>query len=350
MVQRVFSGLPAALILLFALGGCGYKTLPVAPQTVVPRAITDLRYELSEKGVTLFWSYPIETVSGDDLTEIANFVLYRAVMPADSFCDTCPVPFGNPVVLPGGALPGEGKKTATYKATLLRPGNLYFFKVRSKTGWLAESADSNMVSFIWQIPPKAPSGVSIEVKDGAVVMNWQPVTAHIDGTPVTEEIGYQVSRSLGGAPFENVGEMVVDTEFIDTSVSIGRKYFYRVQALTVYDQGTVGGGFSESLAATPADRTPPAPPVDVKAVQTSSGIKVFWNPVQDSDLKGYRVYRRLPGEDGPVMIGEIDAQYTLYEDQGAPANITRLFYSVSSIDGGNPPNESVSSPEVMIVK
>jgi len=271
-------------------------------------------------------------------------------MPADSFCDTCPVPFGNPVVLPGGALPGEGKKTATYEATLLRPGNLYFFKVRSKNGWLAESADSNMVSFIWQIPPKAPSEVRIEAGDGAVVMTWQPVTAHIDDTSVTEKIGYQVSRSLGGAPFENIGEMVFDTKFIDTSVTIGRKYFYRVQALTVYDQGTVGGGFSESLAVTPADLTPPAPPVDVKAVRTASGIKVFWNPVQDSDLKGYRVYRRLPGEDGPVMIGEVDAQYTLYEDQGAPANITRLFYSVSSIDGSNPPNESVSSPEVIIIK
>jgi hypothetical protein len=350
MLQRVFFGLPAALILLLALGGCGFKTLPVAPQTVVPTAITDLRYELSEKGVTLFWSYPIETISGDDLTEIANFVLYRAVMPADSYCDTCPIPFGKPIALPGGALPGEGRKTATYEATLLRPGNLYFFKVRSTTGWLAESADSNLVSFIWQIPPMAPTDLTVEVKDSAVVMNWQPVTAHIDGTSVTEPVRYQVSRSLGGASFENIGEAVVDTEFTDTSVSNGRKYFYRVQAVTVYDKGTVGGGFSESIAATPVDQTPPAPPADVKAVHTASGIKIFWNSVQDNDLKGYRIYRRLPGNSVPVKVGEVSAQFTLYDDQSAPENAVRLFYSVSSIDGNNPPNESVSSPEVMILK
>ena len=63
MAKRVFLSLPAALILLTALGGCGFKTLPVAPQAVVPVPITDLRYELSEKGVTLYLSYPIETVT-----------------------------------------------------------------------------------------------------------------------------------------------------------------------------------------------------------------------------------------------------------------------------------------------
>jgi len=350
MVSRVFSGLPAALFLLLVLGGCGFKTLPIAPQTVVPRAITDLRYELSEKGVTLFWSYPIETVSGDDLTEIASFVLYRAVMPADSFCETCPIPFGKPVVLPGGALPGEGRKTATYEATLLRPGNLYFFKVRSKTGWLAESGDSNLVSFIWQIPPMAPTALTAEVKDSTVAMHWQPVTAHIDGTSITEPVRYQVSRSLGGAAFENIGEPVAAASFVDSQVSNGRKYFYRVQALTVYDKGTVGGGFSESIPATPVDQTPPAPPADVKAVHTASGIKIFWNAVQDNDLKGYRIYRRLPGEESFVEIGEVSAQFTLYDDQSAPEDVARLFYSVSSIDGSNPPNESVRSPEVMIIK
>ena len=350
MVSRVFSGLPAALFLLLVLGGCGFKTLPVAPQTVVPGAITDLRYELSEKGVTLFWSYPIETVSGDDLTEIANFVLYRAVMPAASYCETCPIPFGNPIILPGGALPGEGRKTATYESTLLRPGNLYFFKVRSKTGWLAESADSNLVSFIWQIPPMAPTDLNVEVKDSAVSMHWQPVTVHIDGTSITEPVKYQVSRSLGGAAFENIGEPVAATSFVDTSVSNGRKYFYRVQAVTVYDKGTVGGGLSDSVSATPVDQTPPAPPADVKAVYTASGIKIFWNSVEDNDLKGYRIYRRLSGETTSVKIGEVSEQFTLYDDQSAPENAVRLFYSVSSIDGSNPPNESVRSPEVMIVK
>lgn len=348
--KREVLSLSAALILLTALGGCGFKTLPVAPQAVVPVAITDLRYELSEKGVTLTWSYPIETVTGEDLTDIDKFVLYRAVVPADSYCDTCPIPFGKPIDLPGGALPGEGRKTATYEATLLRPGNLYFFKVRSKSGWLAESLDSNLVQFIWQIPPTAPTGLTVEVKDSAVALSWQPVTTHIDGTQVTAPVRYQVSRSEGGAPFVNIGEPVADTAYIDTTAANSRKYYYRVQALSVYAQGEVGGGLSESAAATPVDKTAPAVPVDVKAVRTQAGIKIFWNQVQDDDVNGYRIYRRQSAGGAPVLVGEVKIPYNLYEDKSAPAGAGRLLYSVSSFDRSDPPNESAKSREAVITR
>jgi hypothetical protein len=122
---------------------------------------------------------------------------------------------------------------------------------------------------------------------------------------------------------------------------------YRVQALTVYAQGEVGGGLSQSVAATPVDQTPPAPPVDVKAARFGAGVKIFWSPVQDDDVNGYRVYRRQ-SDGGTVLIGEVSIPYTLYEDKSAPTGSARLFYSVSSIDRSDPPNESVKSPEAMI--
>ncbi len=346
---RTRAGLSLLLALVLAiLAGCGYKDRPVPPQQVVPRPITDLRYQLSEKGVTLSWSYPIETVTGRDLTEISSFELYRAVVPVDSYCDTCPIPFGTPIELPGGVLPGEGRKTATYEATLLRPGNLYFFKVRSRNGWWAESADSNIVSFLWNIPPRAPAGLKAEAGDHQVTLRWQPVATHLDGSPVTGRVEYQVLRSLGGGSFVPVGKPVSATTFTDTRVRNGRKYFYRVQAVEVYKQGRVGGGFTAPVAATPVDRTPPAPPLGVRAVLTGMGVKVFWQPVNESDLKGYRVYRRLPGDRAPERIGEVEAPNIMFVDRNPPADAARIFYSVSSIDNHTPANESVSSPEVMI--
>ena len=348
MTEKIFLSLPAGLLLMVILGGCGFKTAPVAPQAMVPVPITDLRYQLSEKGVTLYWTFPIETVTGEDITELNSFLLYRAVVPVDSYCDSCPIPFGSPIELPGGALPGEGRRTASYDATLLRPGNLYFFKVRSQSGWLAESADSNMVSFIWQIPPTAPDGLAAEVRDSAVSLKWQRVTTHIDGSTVSKPVRYQVSRSLGGGPYGKIGTLLADTEYVDTEVINGRKYSYRVQALTVHERGTVGGGHSDPVAATPVDQTPPATPTDVKAVRTATSVKVFWNKVEDKDILGYRVYRRQPGQAAPVLVGEVNIPYNLYEDKSAPADGVRLFYSVSSFDKSSPANESVRSPEAMI--
>ena len=139
----------AALLtgLLISLYGCGVKTMPVSPDQMVPRPITDLRYALDDSGVTLSWSYPTETVNGIELQEIAGFELSRAVLPLDEYCETCPVPYGDPIKIDGGILNEEGKRTASYNSTLLRPGHLYFFKVRSHSGWWSQSEDSNEVSF-----------------------------------------------------------------------------------------------------------------------------------------------------------------------------------------------------------
>jgi len=344
--KRVFISLPAALILLIALDGCGFKTQPVAPQDVVPVAINDLRYELSEKGVTLSWSYPVETITGQAITELDSFVLYRAVVPVDSYCDTCPIPYGKAISLPGGSLSGEGKKTATYEATLLRPGNLYFFQVRSKTGWLAESAPSNLVSFVWQVPPKAPAGLTASVKNGGVRLSWQPVTAQVDDSPVTQPVRYQVSRSVGGGSFATVGKPTADTFYQDTDVKNTRQYFYKVQAFTVYDKGNVGGGLSEAVSATPVDRTAPAAPKNVKTVRTRTGVKIFWNEVKAADLNGYRVYRRLPGSTAWKKVQDVNLPYTLYEDKNIPAGVDHAFYAVTSIDRSTPANESKRSAEV----
>ena len=345
--KNVLISLPAALVLLAVLGGCGFKTLPVAPQDVVPVAISDLRYDLSEQGVTLSWSYPVETITGQPITELDSFVVYRAVVPEDSYCENCPIPYGKPIVIPAGSLPGEGKKTATYEATLLRPGNLYFFQVRSKTGWLAESEPSNLVSFVWKVPPQAPAGLTATLKDSGVKLTWQPVTTRVDDTPVSQPVRYKVSRSVEGGSFAPIGQQIADNSYIDKDVQNSRTYFYRVQAFTVHDQGLVGGGLSESVSATPVDRTPPAVPTNVKAVRTSKGVKVFWNEVKTADLGGYRVYRRLPGGKR-VLLQNVDLPYTLFEDRKIPAGAGQGFYSVSSFDKSKPANESRRSSEVMI--
>lgn len=328
------------------LSGCGYKTMPVPPAEIVPASITDLRYELNDKGVDLYWSYPAKTVRGEDLTDVSSFDLYRAVVPADSYCDTCPIPFGEqPISIAGGAVTGDSSREATYTSTLLRPGHLYFFKVRSKSGWWAESGDSNIVSFMWDMPPKAPENLAAKASDGQITLHWDRVQNHIDGSEITELVKYQIYRSMGGGPFEPAGELHGDVRFEDIQVVNGRNYSYKVQAVTMYQKGQVAGGSSDVVKVVPIDMTPPAVPAGIEVIRTPTEVKVIWDSVADEDIKGYRIYRRLEGETNPVMIGEVEVPYTLFRDQNLP-NAQDWFYSISAFDKSTPANESELSVEV----
>ncbi len=336
------------LVSLLSLGGCGYKDKPVPPYQIIPKAVTDLQYELNEKGATLLWTYPTQTVTGDDITEIASFDLYQAVVPVDSYCKTCPIPFVEPLSLPGGVLSPESNRTGTYQLTVLRPGNLYFFKVRSKKGWWIESKDSNVVSFLWNTPPMAPEGVTTLSGDTKNTLSWKPVSRHQDATPMTEPVRYQLYRSIDGKSFAKIGEPISATHYTDTGLENGKTYSYQVQALNTYSQGTVvSSGMSASVAANPQDRTAPPPPTDVQGIRTDVGIKIFWNHVEAGDLAGYRVYRRNEGGDKVTFAGEIKLPYNMFIDTQAPQNVP-LLYSVSSIDTQNPANESAKTPEVKV--
>lgn len=335
------------LALLTLLGGCGYKDKPVAPNQVVPLPVNDLRYQLSDKGVTLSWSYPRETVTGDKVVDITSFDLYRAVVPVEEYCETCPVPYAPPIDLPGGSLPDQGQRTSSYEMTVLRPGNLYFFMVRSKTGWWNESADSNVISFLWNTPPAAPEGLSVKPGDGRNLLAWKAVQKHADGSAATEPIRYQILRSVDGSVFAKLGEPVAATSHTDLQVENGRTYAYQVQAVSAYKEGSVAGAAGESVETSPIDRTAPPPPRNVEGVRTDVGVKVFWDHVQAGDLAGYRVYRRTGSQAKPELAGEVNLPYNMFIDKKAPKG-TEIFYSVTSIDGRKPANESERTPEVMV--
>lgn len=332
---------------LLATGGCGYKNQPVPPESIVPKPVEDLRYTVDEKGVTLTWSYPVETIRGTDVVDVSSFELYRAVVPIEEYCAGCPIPFGEPITLPGGESGQEVRRKAEYKSALLRSKHKYFYKVRSRTSWWASSDDSNIVSFIWHIPAKPPQNVAAAAKGDEIVISWQPVTELLDGSQIDIPVEYQVLRSVGGQGFEPLGAAVSGTSLVDSQVVTDQKYFYKVQTLLSVMENKVGSGVSEVASAIPVDTTPPPAPVGVTAVETDSGIKIFWDASSESDVGGYRIYRRSSDQDEVSQIGEVQAAYTLFVDKTARDDV-RYYYSVTTIDQAEPANESMQSREATL--
>lgn len=332
---------------LFLAGGCGYKTDPVPPDSIVPQAIEDLRYSVSEKGVTLNWTFPKETIRGTDLSDIATFDVYRAVVPMNDYCPTCPIPFGESIQVAGGVVDPEADRLGTYETALLRSGHKYFFKVNARTSWWAASADSNIISFVWHIPAKGPQGLTAKAADSSATISWQPVTTLMDGQNVTYPMLYQVQRSKDNKGFKNIGEAKAGTTFVDSALNNGETYYYKVQSILMVDGNSVSGGISESVGIAAIDRTPPAPPIGITVVETATGNKVFWDKSRETDVKGYRVYRRSGAAKTSKRIGDVSGVYSIFEDKNISA-AGSYYYSITAYDQAEPPNESEKSQEASI--
>lgn len=334
MKLRKSSSIVGSLLLAGALslsGGCGYKTPPVPPQTVVPKAVEDLRYTLEDDGARLTWTYPREKVNGDEIEDILSFQLYRAEIPLKDFCSTCPIPFGDPIEVEGGAPGVEQPTTAEFYAGLLRSGNKYFFKVTSRTNWLAESAPSNIVSFVYHTPAAAPQGLKAVMAGNNVRLEWSPVTTLVDGSTADLPLSYQVLKSTGGEQYREAGGPQESTAFVDREVESGNTYYYRVKSALHLDGALVEGSLSSPVSIKVTDMVPPPQVSGVRVVASATNIRIFWDRVSADDLAGYRIYRRLADEAESVRIGEVGPTQTIFTDNEVSVG-TKVYYSVAAFD------------------
>lgn len=93
------------------------------------------------------------------------------------------------------------------------------------------------------------------------------------------------------------------------------------------------------------DEQAPAVPTGVGSITGDTYVVIYWNPVYESDLEGYGVYRSFY-EDGPYQrIGEVDrGEETEFIDDGLENGET-YFYAVDAFDDCG--NESALSYETV---
>ena len=336
------------LLLITVLAGCGKKTTLTPPQKLVPARINDLRYILDENGVTLKWSYPTKMENGDALQAIESFEVYRAVIPEEEFCQGCPVVYGDRVEIDGGRLPEKGEtRTASYTDRSPQNNYRYLYKVLSRAGWWYPSGDSNIVSFVWRVPPKVPQGLQLEPGDKKLTLSWDPVRENTAGSPLEQDPVYQIYRKSNDADFAALGEPVQKAEFVDDGVLNERLYTYKVQALVASGDTLQAGGASQAVSGVPRDLQPPEQPQHLVVVEVPDGVKLIWQGASTGDLAGYRIYRRQGDSGQTELLAEVKPDQNQYIDQSDTAGRT-WFYSVTSFDAAQPVNESIPTEEGFI--
>jgi fibronectin type 3 domain-containing protein len=182
-----------------------------------------------------------------------------------------------------------------------------------------------------------------------LILSWEPVTENISGSLLNRAPEYQVYRKKGDGLFEAIGEPVKGAKFIDTGLDNDMLYTYKVRPLVRYADTLQAGGDSREIAGVPRDIKPPAQPGHLVAVKLAEGVKLVWQAVLSKDLAGYRIYRRDENSAVPDLIGEVAYDQNQYVDQDL-IDGRKWFYSVTSFDRQQPPNESLPSVEAAVEK
>ena len=197
-----------------------------------------------------------------------------------------------------------------------------------------------------------PAGLTAVPGIGRIELRWTPNTdSGLQGYNV-----YRSERSSGG--FSRLaGDGGADfttgqTSYIDSNLTGGQLFFYKVSALTDVnesDQSTFVGGEVQ------VDEVGPGAPTDVVAIadEIEPRVELTWSaPLLDrtggplTGLATYIIFRSKGTANTPVPIETLVATQNSYVDTDVE-EATTYFYSVQALDASNNRSPRTNSPGVV---
>ena len=219
-----------------------------------------------------------------------------------------------------------------------------FFNRKNQTAGLSNQA------FLAPVPiPVAPAGLSCAYFPDRIRLSWTPPDRNGDGSIPPRIAGYNVYRTedpkavpaaaLNAEPLPMPGFEVRDFEF-------DKVYHFAVSVV-----GSKANPYAESLASpllrvAPVDTFPPGVPKDLTAVVENVTVTLLWGPPDDTDLAGYRVFRREEGATERTLL-QIQLVTTLsYRDDQVRMG-RKYEYTVVAVDThGNESQAAAKTVEV----
>ncbi len=217
---------------------------------------------------------------------------------------------------------------SSYADSNLVGGSTFFYRVSAVTT-TGEGSQSGHVGATVKVddqPPAAPTNLLTELDRSVitrVTLRWTPPSQDNNGEDLTGLLEYKVYRN-------NVEiATTVDPTYQDNSVVPLTSYTYNISAIDPNDNE---GPRSDSEVVTTFGISVPA---NVSATGDVFLIRVSWDPNEELDLLGYRVYRATSstGTFSPiegVQGTTITTAKTTFADSNLAAG-TQLFYKVLAV-------------------
>ncbi len=252
---------------------CGKKGPPTIKAYEKPQAPSGLTAYHREDRMVLSWSFP------DNLrSSLTGFQILRS--DKDGFERI-------------GAVTGSKSSFAdeTFKVDV--PCS---YKVVAENLKGVVSSDSNVITVTPKPVPAAPADIRFSVKPDSVVISW---------TSSGEGACYNIYKTGEKGKYGNSAlnkARVCATSFTDAAVSPEKSAYYEVRALWMTDIGDEGSA-SEEREVNPTHFVPSAPS-DLRVVKDDKTY-LMWKESPEPWVRGYRVYRRIDGEQEFTLLNEV---------------------------------------------
>lgn len=167
-------------------------------------------------------------------------------------------------------------------------------------------------------PPEPPTFIKADMQQGQRVgLTW-------NASGSTDAAWYRIYRNDGHTEDSLLVELPYwERVFRDENVELGKEFIYRVTSVD-----TVGNE-SENFATdtlTTRRLNPPAPARNVQAIQINQQIQLAWEPTNDNQVTGYRIYKSPIATGVFEVIGELKEAETAWIDpNGTPGEWYKVF-------------------------
>jgi hypothetical protein len=180
--------------------------------------------------------------------------------------------------------------------------------------------------------PEPPRGLKAEVGPGAVRLSWEASPENIDGAPAGPPAGFRVLRAEGDGPLVLLtARPVAENSYEDRSFEFDRPYRYVVRAAVSAEEPGAESDDSQALEVVPRDVFPPDPPSGLTTLPGEDFISLVWDPGVESDLAGYRVWRREEGAgEFQLLVPDLQVE-TAFIDRTVEKG-RRYEYAISAED------------------
>jgi hypothetical protein len=167
-----------------------------------------------------------------------------------------------------------------------------------------------------------------------------PTPAPSPTPPPPPSTGYWVYRREPGGRYETPLQAVPlqAAAHEDTTVAPGQSVCYVVR-LVAATAPVIESASSNEACLDVKDVAAPAAPAGVATLVREGAVELSWSPSSEPDLQAYRVYRARTGAT-PERLAEVAAGESTYRDTAAERGVP-FFYTVTAVDAAG--NESPPS-------